>query len=83
MAPGTKSGWEWQPVDISKIDWAAQFKALTRDGHSHAVSLETHWHGGGTSEASTCGGMKGLMACMEKLVCGKCEQYSDYYLLGV
>jgi sugar phosphate isomerase/epimerase len=66
MAPGTKSGWEWQPVDIGKIDWSAQFKALKRDGYSHAVSLETHWHGGGTPEESTRRSMQGLMTCMEK-----------------
>ncbi|SEC42766.1 sugar phosphate isomerase/epimerase family protein [Terriglobus roseus] len=66
MAPETKSGWEWQPVDIGKIDWAAQFKALKRDGYTHAVSLETHWHGGGTPENSTRRSMQGLMACMEK-----------------
>lgn len=65
-APGTKSGWEWQPVDIGKIDWSAQFKALKRDGYSRAVSLETHWHGGGTPEESTRRSMQGLMACMEK-----------------
>lgn len=64
-APGTKSGWEWQPVDIGKIDWAAQFKALKRDGYSHAVSLETHWHGGGTPEESTRRSMQGLMKCMD------------------
>ncbi len=66
LALGTKSGWEWQPVDIGKIDWAAQFKALKRDGYSHAVSLETHWHGGGTAEQSTRRSMQGLMACMDK-----------------
>ncbi len=66
MAPGTKSGWEWQPVDIGRIDWSAQFKALKRDGYSHAVSLETHWHGGGTAEESTRRSMQGLMNCMEK-----------------
>jgi sugar phosphate isomerase/epimerase len=66
MAPSTKSGWEWQPVDIGKIDWSAQFKALKRDGYSHAVSLETHWHGGGTPEESTRRSMQGLMTCMQK-----------------
>lgn len=61
-----KNGWEWQPVDIGKVDWVGQFKALKRDGYSHAVSLETHWHGGGTPEASTRRSMQGLMECMEK-----------------
>lgn len=61
-----KNGWEWQPVDIGKVDWVGQFKALKRDGYSHAVSLETHWHGGGTPEASTRRSMQGLMDCMQK-----------------
>ena len=66
LAPGTPSGWEWQPVDIGRIDWAAQLKALQRDGYKHAVSLETHWHGGGTPEESTRRSMQGLMRCMDK-----------------
>jgi L-ribulose-5-phosphate 3-epimerase len=32
------------------IDWAGQFKAFKRDGYRFAVSLETHWNGGGTPE---------------------------------
>ena len=64
--PSLKNGWEWQPVDMGVIDWAGQFKALQRDGYSHAVSLETHWHGGGTPEESTRRSMQGLMACMGK-----------------
>ena len=64
--PAARNGWEWQPVDIGRIDWAAQFRALKRDGYSHAVSLETHWHGGGTPEASTRRSMQGLMTCMDK-----------------
>ena len=33
------------------IDWTGQFAALKRDGYHLAVSLETHWRGGGTPEA--------------------------------
>ncbi len=44
---------EWSPVDKGLIDWAAQFRALKRIGYSEAISLETHWHGGGTPEEST------------------------------
>ncbi len=61
-----KNGWEWQPVDLGLIDWAGQFAALKRDGYTHAVSLETHWHGGGTPEESTRRSMQGMMACMSK-----------------
>jgi len=44
---------EWSPVDKGYIDWAAQFRALKQLGYHDAVSLETHWSGGGTPEEST------------------------------
>src|SRR5277367_1138658 len=44
---------EWSPVDKGFIDWAAQFRALKQLGYRDAVSLETHWRGGGTPEQST------------------------------
>jgi sugar phosphate isomerase/epimerase len=44
---------EWSPVDKGLIDWSAQFRALKQIGYVEAVSLETHWHGGGTPEEST------------------------------
>ena len=44
---------EWSPVDKGFIDWAAQFRALKQLGYHEAVSLETHWRGGGTPEEST------------------------------
>jgi sugar phosphate isomerase/epimerase len=44
---------EWAPVDKGYIDWTAQFGALKQAGYTDAVSLETHWHGGGTPEQST------------------------------
>lgn len=43
----------WSPVDKGLVDWAAQFRALKSTGYSDAVSLETHWRGDGTPEAST------------------------------
>ena len=43
----------WSPVDIGIIDWAAQFRALKQAGYRNAVSLETHWRGAGTPEASS------------------------------
>jgi sugar phosphate isomerase/epimerase len=46
-------GFEWSPVGTGIIDWTAQFKALRQIGYRDAVSLETHWKGGGTPEAST------------------------------
>ncbi len=44
---------EWAPVDKGYIDWTAQFRALKQAGYREAVSLETHWRGGGTPEQST------------------------------
>jgi L-ribulose-5-phosphate 3-epimerase len=43
-------GYDWAPMGGGMIDWAGQFKALKRDGYHLAVSLETHWSGGGTPE---------------------------------
>jgi sugar phosphate isomerase/epimerase len=43
----------WSPVDTGFIDWVAQFRALKQIGYHNAVSLETHWAGGGTPEASS------------------------------
>jgi sugar phosphate isomerase/epimerase len=65
---------EWAPVGGGVIDWVGQFKAFERDGYHHAVSLETHWHGGkpepgssmSISEASTRTSMKGLKAALAK-----------------
>ncbi len=44
---------EWSPVDKGILDWTAQFRALMQLGYHDAVSLETHWHGGGTAEESS------------------------------
>jgi sugar phosphate isomerase/epimerase len=44
---------DWSPVDVGLIDWAAQFRALKKAGFREAVSLETHWRGAATPEAST------------------------------
>ena len=44
---------EWSPVDKGIIDWTAQYRALKQTGYHEAVSLETHWRGGGTPEEST------------------------------
>lgn len=44
---------EWAPIGKGYVDWAGQFRALKAAGFRDAVSLETHWHGGGTPEEST------------------------------
>ncbi len=57
---------EWAPVGGGIIDWVGQFRALQRDGYHYAVSLETHWRGAGTPEASTRISMKGLKDTLDK-----------------
>jgi sugar phosphate isomerase/epimerase len=55
---------DWAPMGGGMIDWAGQFKALRRDGYHLAVSLETHWSGGGSPEESSrksWAGMKKLL----------------------
>jgi sugar phosphate isomerase/epimerase len=56
--------YDWAPMGGGIIDWAGQFKALERDGFHYAVSLETHWNGGGSPEESSrrsWAGMKKLL----------------------
>ncbi|AXC11748.1 hypothetical protein ACPOL_2426 [Acidisarcina polymorpha] len=57
---------EWQPVGGGLVDWVGQFRAFQRDGYHYAVSLETHWRGAGTPEASTRVSMKGLKDALQK-----------------
>ncbi|MBS1815793.1 MAG: sugar phosphate isomerase/epimerase [Acidobacteria bacterium] len=57
---------EWKPVGEGLVDWVGQLGALKRDGYKGAVSLETHWRGAGSAEASTRISMKGLKDCAAK-----------------
>jgi len=55
---------DWAPMGGGIINWAGQFKALKHDGYHLAVSLETHWNGGGSQEESSresWAGMKKLL----------------------
>lgn len=58
--------YEWAPVGGGVIDWVGQFEALRRNGYHYAVSLETHWRGAGTPEASTRISMAGLKKTLAK-----------------
>lgn len=58
--------YEWAPVGSGVVDWVGQFKALKRDGYHYAVSLETHWRGAGTPEASTRISMQELKDSLKK-----------------
>src|SRR5580698_2393989 len=57
---------DWAPVGGGIIDWVGQFRAFQRDGYHYAVSLETHWRGAGTPEASSRVSMKGLKEALAK-----------------
>ncbi len=54
----------WSPVDKGYVDWVAQFRALKAAGYHDAVSLETHWRGAGTPEASTRISWAGMKQCL-------------------
>jgi L-ribulose-5-phosphate 3-epimerase len=58
--------YEWAPVGAGVVDWVGQFRALAKDGYHYAVSLETHWRGAGTPEASSRISMKGLKDTLAK-----------------
>ena len=62
----TNKGFDWAPVGKGIIDWTGQFAALKRDGYHHAVSLETHWRGAGTPEASSIESWAGEKAALQK-----------------
>ncbi|HTZ74169.1 MAG TPA: sugar phosphate isomerase/epimerase family protein [Candidatus Aquilonibacter sp.] len=54
------NGYEWAAMGTGIIDWVGQFRALKADGYRHAASLETHWRGAGTPEASSRISWKGM-----------------------
>jgi L-ribulose-5-phosphate 3-epimerase len=58
--------WQWAAVGQGVVDWVGQLRALDRDGYRYAVSLETHWRGAGTPEASTRVSMQGLKDALAK-----------------
>jgi L-ribulose-5-phosphate 3-epimerase len=59
-------GQEWAPVGGGTIDWVGQYRALKRDGYHLGVSLETHWRGAGTPEASTRQSMAGMKKVLKE-----------------
>jgi L-ribulose-5-phosphate 3-epimerase len=58
--------YNWAPVGKGMIDWVGQFEALKKDGYHNAVSLETHWRGAGTAEASSRISMTGMKDALRK-----------------
>jgi sugar phosphate isomerase/epimerase len=58
--------YNWVPMGAGIVDWAGQYRALKRDGYRFAVSLETHWGGGGTPENSSRQSWAGMKKLLEK-----------------
>jgi sugar phosphate isomerase/epimerase len=58
--------YDWAPVGGGIVDWVGQLQALRRDGFHYGLSLETHWRGAGTPEASTRISMDGLKKTLTK-----------------
>jgi L-ribulose-5-phosphate 3-epimerase len=58
--------YQWAPVGQGLVDWTGQFRALKNDGYHYAVSLETHWRGAGTPEASTKASFAGMKQCLQQ-----------------
>jgi len=59
-------GYDWAPMGKGIVDWTGQFKALKRDGYRFAVSLETHWNGGGTPEESSRQSWAGMTKLLQQ-----------------
>ena len=57
---------EWAAMGSGTIDWVGQLRALRRDGYTGSLSLETHWRGAGTPEASTRESMAGLKDLLQR-----------------
>jgi sugar phosphate isomerase/epimerase len=56
---------QWSPVDVGFIGWSEQYRALKQIGYRNAVSLETHWRGAGTPEASSRVSWAGMKRALE------------------
>ena len=59
-------GYEWEPVGKGVVDWVGQLRALKAQGFHHGLSLETHWRGAGSPEASTRISMRDLKTALNK-----------------
>lgn len=66
LAKNVSAKEEWAAMGRGTIDWVGQFAALMRDGYRMAVSLETHWRGGGTPEESSRQSWVGMKEQLQK-----------------
>lgn len=62
--PGGK--FDWAAVGTGVVDWVGQIKALVRQNYHSGLSMETHWRGAGTPEASTRQSFAGLLTALRK-----------------
>jgi sugar phosphate isomerase/epimerase len=58
--------YEWAAMGRGIIDYVGQFRALVQDGYHGAMSLETHWNGGGSPEESSRQSMAGWKELLAK-----------------
>lgn len=58
--------YEWAAMGRGIVDWAGQFRALKQQGYPFAVSLETHWDGGGTPEECSRQSWAGMKELLQK-----------------
>ena len=65
LAPGAPTP-SWACVGAGAIDWAGQIAALRADGYTGSLSLETHYKGEGTKEASSRACLAGLLGLLNK-----------------
>lgn len=57
--------YDWAAVGAGSVDWVGQLRALKSDGFHYGLSLETHWRGASTPEASTRVSMAGLRKALD------------------
>ena len=57
----------WAAVGSGYIDWKGQIQALIKQKFAYTLSLETHWRGAGTPEASTRQSMAGLQKILAEV----------------
>jgi sugar phosphate isomerase/epimerase len=57
---------EWAPMGDGVVGWPGQIRDFLKMKYHYAISLETHWRGAGTPEASTRVSMAGLKKVLAK-----------------
>jgi sugar phosphate isomerase/epimerase len=57
----------WAAVGSGVVDWHGQIEALVKQRFHYTMSLETHWRGAGTPEASTRISMAGLQKILAEV----------------